>query len=331
MPQLAVVSNAAPAYTLTDCIRMGLDRSLSLQNKMRDQAIAESKIKEVRSQLLPGILASAGYNRLDEAPILEDTQGSHDQYSASAGLSQLLYSGGSVSAALKAAREYRRYALYDTEQRNNAIIRDITTSFYDLLYTADALRVAQESLDQWKRFEEQTQVKFQNGTSSEFDLLSAQVKVANEKPQVIAAQNQHDLARERFKNLIYEDDTDFTVQGELRYDPVHVELELLYRLALENRPELQSMQSLIGMQMQDIRATQGEYFPRLYATASYQGSNPPSDAPVDDEWKWHWNAGLALSWDILDGGLRSSQVAQKKLAVENSRADQIDLVRAIKL
>ncbi|MDD4737271.1 MAG: TolC family protein [Kiritimatiellae bacterium] len=331
MPQLAVVSNAAPAYTLTDCIRMGLDRSLSLQNKMRDQAIAESKIKEVRSQLLPGILASAGYNRLDEAPILEDTQGSHDQYSASAGLSQLLYSGGSVSAALKAAREYRRYALYDTEQRNNAIIRDITTSFYDLLYTADALRVAQESLDQWKRFEEQTQVKFQNGTSSEFDLLSAQVKVANEKPQVIAAQNQHDLARERFKNLIYEDDTDFTVQGELRYDPVHVELELLYRLALENRPELQSMQSLIGMQMQDIRATQGEYFPRLYATASYQGSNPPSDAPVDDEWKWHWNAGLALSWDILDGGLRSSQVAQKKLAVENSRSDQIDLVRAIKL
>lgn len=330
-PAIAASSEEQPVYTLGDAIRRGLQRSIPLQNALRDQATSELKIKEVRSQLLPGVNAYAGYTRLDEAPVVESTEGSHDQYSAGAGLSQLLFSGGSVSAALKAAREYRRYALYATERRNNETVRDITMAFCELLYAEDAWRVARESLAQWERFEEQTRIKFQNGTSSEFDLLSAQVKVANEKPQVIAARNDYDLAKERFKNLIYEDSADFTVQGELQYTPLDVKAEQLYPLALEHRPELQSMQALIGMRMQDVRATRGTYYPRLYATAGYQGSNPPSEAPADDEWKWHWNAGLSLNWDVLDGGLRSSQVAQKQLAVETARADLTDLERAIRL
>lgn len=331
IPQSAESRSAPPAYSLTDCVRMGLERSIPLQNKMRNQAIAESKIKEVRSQLLPAVGTLAGYTRLQDAPVADGAEGSHDQYSASAGLSQLLYSGGSVAAALKAAKEYRRYSLYETTQQNNKTIFDITSSFYELLYAANALQVARDSLKQLEDFEQQTQIKFDNGTSSEFDLLSAKVKVANERPQVIAAENTLDLTKEQFKNLIYEETTNFTVQGELRYDPIEVDLPNLCRLAQNNRPEIQSMQSVIGMRLQDVRATQGEYLPKLYATAAYQGSNPPSDAPVDDEWKWQWNAGLALSWDILDGGLRSSQVTQKKLEVENARAELIDLIRSINL
>lgn len=310
---------------------MGLDRSIPLQNKMRDQEIAEARIKEVRAQLLPGVSAGADYNRIQNAPVVDGAEGSHDQYGASAGVSQLLYSGGSVSAALDAAREYRRYSSYESTQQNNTTIRDVTVSFYELLYAANALQVARDSLKQLENFEEQTRVKFDNGTSSEFDLLSAQVKVANERPQVIAAENTLDLVKERFKNLIYEESTNFMVKGELRYDPIEVDLDQLCRLAVETRPEIQSMHSLINMRVQDVRATRGEYLPKLYANAAYTGSNPPSDAPVDDEWKWQWNAGLSLSWDILDGGLRKSQVTQKQLAVENAKANLTDLVRSITL
>ena len=310
---------------------MGLERSITLQNATRDQEIAQSRIKQIRAQLLPSVTLSANYLHLDEKPYIGDETGLDNQYDATAGVQQLLFSGGSVSAALKASREYLKYAASATLQRNHALIRDIKQSFYSVLYAESALRVAQQSLKQLKEFETQTRLKFENGTASEFDYLSAQVKVVNERPQVIAAENTLSLARESFKNLIYLNTADFQLTGELEYIPIEVELDHLYELAINRRPELQEQQALIGMRVQDVRATKGSYYPRLYATAAYQGKNPATESLADDEWRWHWTAGVTLSWDIMDSGLRSGEIREKSIELEKSQADLIDLLRGIRL
>ena len=247
-----VESTNRPSYTLQQCIQMGLERSITLQNATRDQEIAQSRIKQTRAQLLPSVTLSANYLHLDEKPYIGDETGLDNQYDATAGVQQLLFSGGSVSAALKASREYLKYAASATLQRNHVLIRDIKQSFYSVLYAESALRVAQQSLKQLKEFETQTRLKFENGTASEFDYLSAQVKVVNERPQVIAAENTLSLARESFKNLIYLNTADFQLTGELEYIPIEVELDHLYELAINRRPELQEQQALIGMRVQDV-------------------------------------------------------------------------------
>jgi outer membrane protein TolC len=327
----AEISTNHTVYTLDECIKIGLAKSIPLQNSLRDQQIGEARIRQARAQLLPGVDVSADYTRLDEKPQYSDGQGPDDTYRASAGLSQLLYSGGSASAAIKAARSYRRYSLLQTDWLIAALKRDIRVSCYELLFAQARLMVSRESLAQLTEYEKQTKDKFNSGTASEFDLLTAQVKVANERPVVIAADNALSLQKEQFKNLIYLDSTNFTVQAELEYTPINVELDHLYSLAMENRPELLALQAQVDMRKQDVRYTKGSYFPQLYANANYTGSNPASESPTEDDWKWHWSAGLSLNWDILDGGLRRGQVAEKSLDLEKTKAQYIDLLRTIQM
>jgi len=114
-------------------------------------------------------------------------------------------------------------------------------------------------------------------------------------------------------------------------DPVDVELDNLLELALEMRPEMGSMANRITMREQDVIATRGDYYPKVYAQAAYQGNNPGNESPVEDEWKWHWTAGVTLDWSIMDGGLRRGKVAQKRLELEKTRAENEDLRRSILL
>jgi len=322
-----------PSLSLEECLERGLSRSIPIQNSTRDEFIANARIKQTRAQLLPAADIDAGYTRLDEAPVIEETTGSEDTWQATASLSQLLFSGGSASAALKAAKEYRNYANFNSLTTINRTKRDIRVSFYDVLYQQARLDVANRSLKQLEELEKQSQLMFDNETASEFDLLSAQVKVANEKPKVIAAQNALAIEKESFSNLIYLDSTNYTLNANLQSPASNDQPPIadLLQLALENRPELFADESLISMQEQDVKVTRGKYLPQLYAQAAYQGKNPAIETPVEDEWRWHWTAGVALKWSILDGGLRGGQVAQKALTLEKTRADHIDLKHRITL
>ena len=100
-----------PVLTLTDSIEMGLEQAAAARNARRDEAIAGKRIGQVRAQLLPQLKATGRYTRLDEVEAFEFDgerfeMGREDTYAAGVEASQLLYSGGSVGAALKAARLY---------------------------------------------------------------------------------------------------------------------------------------------------------------------------------------------------------------------------------
>lgn len=323
-----------PVYTLEDCIRIGLERSTPLANARRGERIADARIRQVRAQVWPQLDVNGTYTRLDEAPVLDEEsglEGRADNYEAGAAASQLLYSGGAVGAALRAARHYRVYATHDTARARNELVRDITRLFYDVLYAREAVHVAAGSVDQLEQFAEQTRLKYEHKTVSEFDWLSARVKLANERPRLVQARNRHALAKAALRDLIYLDDTDFELQGETGFVPVEPDLETLYEEGPRRRPELAQARKLVDLRSEDIRVTRGGYFPAVRAFANYKGTNPGADEPAEDAWAWSWNAGLTASWSILDGGLRRATMLEKVLNREKARADLDDLRRKVRL
>ncbi|NCD34347.1 MAG: TolC family protein [Spartobacteria bacterium] len=328
----AQANDSEPIYTLEECIEIGTERSVSLANARRDAEIAESRISQVKSQLFPSLDIESSYTRLDERPELSETSlGLLDNYSVTAGAKQLIYSGGSVSAGIKAAESYRAYAQDGINQQSRALIRDIRIQFYELLYAKARVDVAEASLQQLVELEKQAQQKFDVGTSSEFDLLSAQVKVANEKPQVVAARNALAVTKETFRKLLFLENTAFDISGELDFRELDISVDQCMERALAFRPELSQLHNIVSMRKMDVRSARGSYFPSIFAFGNYTGSNPSSESMADDEWKWHWNAGLLLSWDIMDGGLRRSQIREKVLYLAKSEAEYTDLVNTITL
>ncbi len=302
---------------------------------MRDEQIAGTRIGQVRAQVLPELKARGGYTRLDEAAAFDFDgaryeMGREDNYSAGLEASQLLYSGGSVGSALKAAQLYRQVARERVRAVRHTLIRDIRTGFADILLADEQVRVQEASLAQLEDLLKQAETRFRQQTVSEFEVLTARVKVANHRPLLIAARKQADLARATFRNLVQLEPVEFDLAGELEYRPAERPLAEWQRRGREQRPELVEQRLFLGMWAADIRAEQGGFFPQLRLFASYEGMNPESGTAAD-VWDWGWSAGVTAEWEIFDGVLRRNRVREKRLELEKARETLADTERQVDL
>jgi outer membrane protein TolC len=176
----------------------------------------------------------------------------------------------------------------------------------------------------------QAEMRHRQQTASEFEVLTARVRVANERPVLIHARKQASLARAAFRNLVQLEPAEFELAGELVCEPAARSLAEWQALGLEQRPELVELRNYLGMWAADIRAEQGGGRPQVRAFAGYRGENPESGSSRD-EWEWGWNAGVTVEWDLFDGALRRNRVAEKRLELAKARETLADAERQILL
>ena len=326
---------ARPVFTLPECIELGLKQAAAARNADRDEQIAWTRIGQVRAQVLPELKAKGGYTRLDEAAAFEFDgerfeMGLEDNYSAGVEVSQLLYSGGSVRSALKAAKLYREVAQARVRQAKNDLVRDIRTAFNDILLEDEQVKVQEASLAQLEDLLAQAESRHRQQTASEFDVLSARVRVANARPLLIHARKQAELARARFRTLVQLEAEAFDWAGELAFEQSTRSLAEWQALGLEQRPELVEQRKFLGMWEADIRAERGGYLPQIRAFAGYDGTNPESGS-ARESWEWGWSAGVTAEWDVFDGALRRNRIREKSLELAKAGETLADSERQVAL
>jgi outer membrane protein len=315
--------------TLEDCLELGVERSVEMQNAAREKLIAETRIGQARAQALPSLDGFANYTRRDEVASIPEADisfGRLDNYSAGLDARQLLYSGGSVAAALDAARDFRDMTVHGYDQTRNAIRREVAVAFHEILYSAERVAVTRQSVEQLEGFVAEARSKFEQGVISEFDLLSAEVKLANERPKLVSDQNALEIKRAAFAKLLRLEDQNFELIGSLDCVLREYELGKLTETGLRERPDLRAAAAQVRLRAADVEIEQGRRLPEISARASYRGENPDQQSfSAADDWGWHWDAGLDISWSLLDGGLRRARLMEKSLRREQVEADSRDL------
>jgi len=339
---LAVLAGAAPVcaeplprYTVEDCVRIGLENSAVMARARQDAAIARAEQQQAGAEVLPSLTLDAGYTRQDELTDVDFGDetvefGFLDTYRASAEVSQSLYSGGRSWAAIRAASARRDLARSGMDEARTGLVRDIRTSFADLLLAQAAVDVRRESVDVLTAFLEQTREKRAQGTASEFDALSAEVRVRNERPALIGASNRVAVGRARFRRLLNIDER-FALEGELERAPAAGKLADFESAALRHRSVLREYEALVELRRRDLQAARSGTRPALRAFFGYRGANTYGFSEADAEWEWHWDAGATLSWPLWDGGLTAGRVAQKRAELAKSQTDLEDRTRAVLL
>ena len=330
--------DAVLTYSLDDCLRIGLERSGAAANARRDEAIADTMIMQTRAEALPRLSLGADYVRLDEIQEIEFGDeamefGTLDNYSATAEINQLIYGGGRIGAALRAASLTQRYAHFTRLETEMTLARDIRLRFYDLLLAEAAVGVSEESVLQLTSVLRQAEDKFVNGTVSEFDVLSARVQLANEKPVMIAAKNDYDLAAAALKRTLNIDDEKIVITGELVSVPVSLTatIEEFQKTGQDMRAALIAMKAVVALRREGVVVARSAGRPRLDASFSYNGANSYRFVSFEDTWEWHWSAGLHLSWDLWDSGLTRGAVRKKVLENEKSRTELDELRKSVAL
>jgi len=191
--------------------------------------------------ILPGALMGPGDSTSGPPPDfrLKTKRGTENTANASIDINQPLYTGGKLGIALELAKIYREISKLGLEVTREELRVALVQIFYGALLTEKYLEVSNEAITQAERHYKQAQNLFDQGMVSEYDLIRANVAVANLRPQVLEAETTRDMAYKGLLSLIgLEVDADIRLTGDLEIAPEELlDYDSAVEAALNNREE----------------------------------------------------------------------------------------------
>lgn len=338
---LASTSFAAEVLTLEESIEIALENNRNLRLAQQELRHAQGQITEAWGGALPTVSVDAGvlykeekptmtllnYNNPMDPPIVLEV-GERDNYFANVTVTQPIWVGGKVGAALAGAKLYSKYAQHNFQNAEQMVIYGTKLAFYGVLLAEESVKVAEESFELSQKHLERVQKFYEQGLVSRFDLLRAEVNVANTEPKVISAINSLDLAINKFKSTIGLDlEEEVELKGDLAFDPYEIDYDAALDLALENRQDWKALDYQIAGQEKLVRIRKGDYYPIIALMGKYEGSQ--SGLKEDSAWSKELSATLALSWSWeygIRGRVRQEKARYAQLNIQKRQMkDDIEL------
>ncbi len=248
---------------------------------------------------------------------------------------QVIYSGGQIGAALKIAKLTQDSSYYQLRDVVDQIISTVRQQFYSVLLNRALITVAEEAVRlQGEELRDQRN-RFDAGTVPRFNVLRAEVELANVQPNLIRARNEYLIAQLQLARTLGLDPgpggrPGFNVVGNLTVTPRTLALDDALMLAKARRPFLKVQRQSVLIETQQITVEMAGYKPRLDANAGYEIRNRSSSSDLGDTVNG-WFFGVSGSWDIFDGFGTYGRVKQARARLEQSRINYYDSVRQVEL
>lgn len=333
-------TNTPSTLTLEQCLDLALQQNPAILKAKQEIARSHGLVVEVRAAALPQVRATGQFSQVDNryietAPGASTFNNQQHTWNATIEASQLLYSGGRVSAALRAAKLTDQIALAGFQRTIADTILAVRRAFYQILLSQAQVEVREQSVLLLERQLTDTRHRLEAGTVPQFNVLRAEVELANAKPPLIRAQNDLRLAREALVRLLALDSParDFTTinfTGRLTYEPRPWELPAALTQALAQRPELQQADKQVALNRESLTVAAAGNKPELTAFADYGIRNRTFSDEIDRTING-WTAGARVTWPIFDGLLTRGKVQQARAQLASATLDLADTRRAIEL
>ncbi len=317
--------------TLDNAISIALKENRDVLIADQERYKADAQVAEARSGALPQLSASAQYMRNIKLPVIflpansppfNPTNsvitfpiGSSNSFQWGATLTQALYSR-QIGVALEIANAYKSLSEAGYEATRQNIILQVKKAFYGVLLMQKLVQANHQGLDVVRANYENVQALYKHGNAAEFDLLRAEVQVANTEPMVISSENNLMLAVNGLKSLLSLPlDSNVVIEGDFSFAEVPESvLDQGARDALTMNPSIQQLDFQASMLEKNISVEQGGYFPSLFLFGSYQWQTQDNTFQFNNYfWAKIFNVGLTLSWPLFDGLRTPARVEQAEV------------------
>ena len=315
--------------------------------KLAREAVLKSKtsIKEARSGFMPTLSGFSQFQHAWELPwivinfngtVQEFQMGSENTIVYGLELSQPIYTGGMIRNAYimsKIGANITKSQLKATEQK---VLGEVTDAYYGVLFASSASEVVEEGLHSAEQNLAQVQKFFDVGKASRFDVLRAEVQVANFKPMVVSANNAVRLAESGLRMILgMGDDTDINYIEKLQYaesDLIKMSLDELIGISMQDRPEMAMLKGQMNLAKKEVSLSKAKYLPSLIVGTSYQYQGLRDDFKfANDDFHKSFNSSVSLSVPIFSGFGTSAKVQQAKIAVKETGYQAESAINGIKL
>lgn len=299
--------------TLEQALQMADERNWNVRIAREDLRLAETEIRDVKSGAYPQLSLSSNYSRMLKLPafflnfdgeVRKITVGSDNQYMNVLQLSQVLDLNGTIRTATRIAREYEATSEYGITHAQWFAHREVKKSFYQILLARESARVAQRTLAQAEAHAANVRKMHDQGVSSDFDLLRAEVQVANAQPAVIQAENNLELSRASLAHLLGIGlNQPLNVTGEFTHAPMdEASMTAWEAEALDQRADFRQLETQQRLYSLNVRLEQSKYLPDFKLLGNMQFTGQSNDLLLGPrERNISMNVGLGMELPIFNG------------------------------
>ncbi len=311
------------AWSLSDCINYTKENNIDLQ---RSRLNAESSAVDLllqKGQWWPSLSFSAGYN-LSNQPYNDPHNSSGGNASLDAGWT--IYNG-TRKKDITSAQYSEEQSRLNVEQSENSITEDIMQMYVQVLYSAEAVKVQEATLQTAKELEVLAHERYSLGSISKSDYTQIKAQVATDNYQLVNTEASLHEYLLRLKLLLNLD-----TQGEMQVVyPEYTDQQVLEQLpspeetlalALQNRPEIQSSKIQMQSSELDINIARAGYYPSLRlsantGTSAYTHRYSSFGEQLKDNWTN--GAGITLSVPIISNRSTKSAVEKARINLESAK------------
>ena len=325
--------------SLTDCVNIALTQNGNILKAKNDLEASLGIVIQTRAVALPQLQATGRYTD-QELSLVQSYPGSeanHQNWNSGIQLVQDIYAGGKLAAAFRGATAYKKQALaqYDTALADTLLL--VRLAYYGVLLSEQQIVVNEASVKLLQKELDDQQRRYDAGTVPHFNVLRAEVAVANAKPALIRAKSQYRIAKNVLVNLLGYDlprevleNIPMTLTDNFDVAPWNVALPDAIQQALERRPELKALHQDVILQEVNVVNAKSGYKPTISAFAGYGWMNNSMRTDLGDD-VHGWSVGGQLVWNIFDGALTIGKVKQAKAILSKSRTELADRNRQVEL
>ena len=292
------------------------------------------------SSLMEGLPSQVGDVRTPlaaatPAPI-QNVEQSDVSYAISVTGTQLIFNGTTFNQ-IRGTFFQRDSAYFSFRNVLDQLISTVKTQFYQIIVNRDLVTVNAENVRLLEAQLKDQQNRFEAGTVPRFNVLQADVQLHNQIPQLITAQNNLRISKLQLgKTLGLDfqrrrgDSPPLEVIGDMPYIPRPIELADAIEMGKQRRAFLKQARANVLNQLQQVRATAGQWLPNITTTGGGEWVSSPINSSWHDISKG-WTALVQASVPIWDSGAIAGQVIQQRALLSETKITYDDDVRQVEL
>ncbi len=316
-------NSGADTLTLEQCVQVAMKHNPQIQVAEGGLEFSQSALELSRSTLLPQVSAVAGITRNGGTFLLGNIvrNGSYDSYSAGLQAQQLVFDFGKTITKVSASSDLVDASNEDLRSASEDVIVNTYIAYFNYLAAKRVREVDSETVEQAEEHLRQAQAFFKAGTAPQYDVVNAEVTLANANVNLIQAENNLKIARVQLENAMGQRLPDnFVLTDNLEVSYVSVDMNTAIQTALKSRPELLASQAQVEAGKALLTSAWTANFPNILASGGYnwRGLNP---TPLYSG----WNLGVTVSLPVFQGFALDAGIDQARANLKSAEASN-DLV-----
>jgi len=311
---------------LKSASQLALRTNSQLRSAGASEDMSRADVNKAKSALYPTVGAETGYSYITKPTFFGATPvlATNTQISR-VGLQQTVYSGGAVEAGVRQAQYGYQAATHGTRAAQADVLTGVSVAYFRARQAREAIDVAQASVTSLTASYEDAEKLHGAGVVTNSDVLRAQVALTTAKNDLIAAQNNYEVALAALRTAIgLAQDCPI----ELAADAQDTAPDFAATAVRAQRPEVAAASAAVMAADAAKTAAKAGNLPQVALTADY------FNQPVGAQFPRLSNtvmAGVLVKFNVFDGGLTRANMDEANAAARKAREDLESEKRRVEL